>query len=375
MLEYYEPATSERRAQAEVDTAAIESNARLMRRVLGPGCQLIGVAKADAYGHGAVGAVQAMLRGGATCAAVATVGEGRRLRAAGIDAPILVLGPASRRDLHEALALGLQLMVGDAAMIQAVAAAAEATGHQARVHLKIDTGMHRLGLLPHEALPVLRATPGAGVLRWEGIFTHFACADEPTRPETHFQIAAFEEVVGALAAAGYRFPLVHAASSAGALAFPEARYSAARVGIALYGVAPSDEVGLPAGFQPALTFRTSITRVAELPAGSQVSYGGVYRTPGPQRIATIGAGYADGLRRSPPWQQALVGGVRVPIVGRICMDYAMVDVTDLDAQVEDEVVLMGRQGEASISAAEVGQWLGTSAYEVLTTILPGEPRS
>lgn len=212
-------------------------------------------------------------------------------------------------------------------------------------------------------------------IRWSGIYTHFACADEPWRPETERQIVTFDQVVSSLRVAGWSFPLLHAANSAGALAFPHSRYSAVRPGIALYGAAPSDDVRLPAGFAPALALNTRVMRVAGLAVGSQVSYGGIYVTPGPRRIATIAAGYADGVRRAPAWREVLVRGQRAPIVGRISMDYAMVDVTDIcGAAVGDLVTLLGPQEDAEISAEEVAGWLGTSAYEVLTTILPGEPR-
>ncbi|MBC8164005.1 MAG: alanine racemase, partial [Roseiflexaceae bacterium] len=306
--------------------------------------------------------------------AVATIGEGRQLRKAGVAAPVLVLGPPADAELAEALALDLALTVGDLPTIEALAAASRQTGRPARAHLKIDTGMARLGLLPHAALPVLN-TPAARELSWQGIFTHLACADEPWRAETAVQLARFEAVLVHLQAYGFSFPLVHAANTAGALAFPQARYSAVRAGIALYGVAPSAHVSLPAGFKPALAFHSCVLRVADLPAGTPVSYGGTYITPGPRRIATIAVGYADGMRRSPPWRAVLIGGRRTPVVGRICMDYSMVDITEIeDVAVGDEVVLLGSQGDHTISAAVVAGWLDTSVYEVLTAILPGQPR-
>lgn len=362
---------SERRAWAVVDVAAIEGNTRQLCHLIGA-AQVIGVVKADGYGHGAVEGARAMVRGGAAMLAVATVGEGRRLRQAGIAAPLLVLGPANLDQLTEALALDLTLSVGDVATMRALAAAAQSSGRIARAHLEIDTGMHRLGFLPHEVLPLMAHEPSASMLCWEGVFTHFACADEPARPETAAQIATFEGVLAGLDNLGVRFPMIHAANSAGALAFPRAHYDAVRAGIALYGVAPGPDVALPACFQPALSFHTHILRLADLPTGSPVSYGGSYRTPGLRRIATIAAGYADGLRRSPAWREVLINGCRAPIVGRICMDYAMVDVTRVAATVGDEVVLLGPQGDTRISAEEVATWLDTSAYEVLTTILPNE---
>jgi alanine racemase len=234
--------------------------------------------------------------------------------------------------------------------------------------------MHRLGLLPHQVGDFLRAARGLPWLDWQGIYTHFATADEPERPELGMQLACFSQVIQCVRRAGWRFPIVHAANSAAALGCPAARFDMVRAGLALYGLAPS-AAPLPQGFRPALSARTHVARVAELPAGSPISYGGDYRTPGVRRIATIAAGYADGLRRSPPWRTVLIRGRRAPIVGRICMDYAMADVSAIPGvAVGDEVVLLGSQGPEAIGPAEVAHWLGTSAYEVLATIAPGARR-
>lgn len=361
-------ANGKRLAWTEVDLRAIEANTRHFRQIMGPVVQIIGVVKADAYGHGAAKAGQAMLRGGATRLMVATVGEARELRGAGLAAPIFVLGPTGADEAREALSLDLTLAITDYQTLRVVVAAAQATKTLARVHWKIDTGMHRLGLLPNEALAMM-ASVSEAPLQWEGIFTHFACADEPWRPETAAQIARFEALLGALSAAGHHFPIVHAANSAGALAFPHARYDTVRPGIALYGVAPGKDIPLPTGIRPALSFHTHVVRIADLEADTPISYGGSYLTKKPRRIATIAAGYADGLRRSPAWREVIVGGVRAPIVGHICMDYAMVDITGIPGVTYgDEVVLLGAQGDAAISAEEVATWLGTSAYEVLTSL-------
>lgn len=366
-----EPATqpiSLRRVLRRVDAGAISANTRLFRSIVGANCQVMGVVKANAYGHGAVPAAQAMLDGGATQLGVATIGEGLQLRVAGVNVPVLVLGAILGDEIAQALAYDLALAIGDHATLEQVAATARSMGRVARCQLQIDTGMHRLGLLPHEVLPLLDA-PAARTIDWAGIFTHFACADEPWRPETHAQIACFDTLVGALRAAGWRFPVMHAARSAGALAFPTARYDLVRPGIALFGVAPSADLPLPAGFQPALTCSTPIVRIATLPAGSAVSYGGSYVTPGPRRIATLAAGYADGLRRAPAWRAVLIGGQRASIIGRICMDAAMADISAIpDVHVGDEAVLLGNQGAASIRADEAAAWLGISAYEVLTSL-------
>lgn len=364
------PIRSERAAWIEVDVEAIAENTRRLCSIVGSGVRVLGVVKADGYGHGAELAGRAMLCGGAACLGVATVGEGQRLRAAGIAAPIVVLGHTPAEQVGTALSAGLELSVGAIETAQAAACAACDLGRLARLHLKIDTGMHRLGLLPYELSGFFKAAGDMPGLDWQGVYTHFATADEPERPELATQLARFAAALQVGRQAGWHFPIIHAANSAAALWRPTARFDMVRAGVALYGVAPGD-AALPAGFRPALAFRTQIVRVASLPPGSPVSYGGDYVAPGVRRIATIPAGYADGLRRSPPWRAALVGGRRVPIVGRICMDYTMLDVTDVPgAAVADVVTLLGAQGEECITVEEVAGWLGTSAYEVLATILP-----
>jgi alanine racemase len=360
----------DRPAWLDVDVEAIAANTQRLRALVGPEVAVLGVVKADGYGHGAVPAARAMLCGGATSLGVATVGEGQRLRAAGVAAPILVLGYTPAEQVRAALRSDLALSIGALETARAAACAARELGRPAQLHLKIDSGMHRLGVLPHEIGAFLRAARELPGLDWQGIYTHFATADEPARPELSAQLDRFLTVVANARRGGWRFPIVHAANSAAALWRPEARLDMVRAGIALYGVAPGD-APLPAGFRPALAFRTRIVRLVDLPPSSAVSYGGDYVTAGWRRIATIPAGYADGLRRSPPWRAALVNGRRAPIVGRICMDYAMLDVTEIpQASVGDQVALLGADGPETISAEEVAGWLGTSAYEVLAALLP-----
>jgi alanine racemase len=361
---------ADRPAWLEVDVEVIAANTRQLRAIVGPGVAVLGIVKADGYGHGAVLAARAMLRGGATSLGVATVGEGQRLRAAGVAAPILVLGHTPAEQVRAGLCAELTLSVGALETARAIACAARELARPAYVHLKIDSGMHRLGLLPHEVGAFLQAVRELPGLDWQGIYTHFATADEPARPELSAQLDCFLALVEDARHAGWRYPIVHAANSAAALWRPEARLDMVRAGIALYGVAPGD-APLPAGFRPALAFRARIVRLVDLPPGSPISYGGDYVTAGRRRIATISAGYADGLRRSPPWHAALVRGRRAPVAGRICMDYTMLDVTEIPGvSTGDQVTLLGSDGAETITAEEVSGWLGASAYEVLAGLLP-----
>jgi alanine racemase len=210
----------------------------------------------------------------------------------------------------------------------------------------------------------------------EGVFTHFACADSADQTHCRLQLARFRQVLAALNAAGVRPPLVHAGNSAATLALPEAHFGMVRVGIALYGLDPSDEVRLPEGFQPALSFKTHIAQVKDVPAGECISYGCTFITPTAMRIAVIPVGYADGFRRAPTnWGEVLVRGRRAPLVGRVCMDQCMLDVSDIPGVTAgDEVVLIGQQGEETLSASAVAARLGTISYEVVSEILARVPR-
>jgi alanine racemase len=278
--------------------------------------------------------------------------------------------------VREAVVAGITCTIFDDEAAQALANAAAATGLTASVHVKVDTGMARLGLPPGEVaafLGRLRELPG---LRVEGMFTHFATADEEDASFLTVQWSTFNQLVAELERLDLRPEIVHAANSAAALRYPQTRYDLVRVGIALYGLDSSPEAPAPADLRPVMSFHTEIAQVREVPAGTPISYGGTFVTERPSRIATIPVGYADGFRRAPQtWREVLVGGRRAPVVGRVCMDYTMIDVTDVpNVRRGDAVVLIGRQGHDEISAEEVALWLGTSNYEVVAAILPRVPR-
>lgn len=356
-----------------LDLSAIADNVRALRAHAG--VPLMVVLKGDGYGHGAARVARAALAAGAESLAVATLGEGRALRAQGINAPILVLGYTPPWQVADAIRLDLMITLFDDDTAQALSAAAAELGRPARVHIKADTGMARLGLPPAEVGPFLHRLRDRPGIEPVGLYTHFARADEADPTPTTQQLARFQAILTEITSAGLRPPIVHAANSAATLRFPAARFDMVRPGLACYGLAPSLDAPLLPGMRPALSFYSEVAQVRAHPAGTPISYGGVYVTPRPARIATIPVGYADGLRRSPPWREVLIRGRRAPIVGRICMDYIMVDVTGIPGvQRGDAVTIIGRQGDDAIWVDEIAGWLGTISYEVLTGILPRVPR-
>jgi len=360
----------------EIDLEAIAYNVRQIKEIVGPEVEILAVLKADAYGHGAITVARTALNNGASFCGVASLNEAIRLREAGIDAPILVLGYTPAWLAREALRYDVTLTLYDSDLARAFSRAAVDLRRTARVHIKVDTGMGRLGLLPDQVVPFVEEIHDLPGLELEGIFTHFSVADEPDLSYTRWQLDRFREVLRSLEEIGVTFRYVHCANSAAMLRLPETRFNMVRLGLAMYGLQPSPYVPLPSGFRPALTWKTSVAQVKTLPPGSYVSYGNTYRTKGWETIAVIPVGYADGFRRAPTrWQAVLVRGQRAPIVGRVCMDQTMINVTHIpNVRVGDEVVLIGRQGDDEITAEEVAEWLGTINYEVVSEILARVPR-
>jgi alanine racemase len=356
-----------------IDLDALAHNMRRLREIAG--VPVMAVLKADAYGHGAVRVARTALANGAAMLAVATVGEARTLREADITAPVLILGYTPPWQAHEAVALGFAATVFDMDAARALSDAAQALQQQARVHVKVDTGMARLGLAPADVGAFLHELARLPALSVEGLYTHFATADSADETFARLQLERFQAVLAEVGAAGLRPPIIHAANSAALLRLPAARFDMVRPGIACYGLHPAPETPLPADFCPVLSFHTEVAQVRDVPAGTPVSYGGTFVTQRPSRIATIPAGYADGLRRSPPWREVLLHRQRVPVVGRVCMDYVMLDVTGLENVGRgDAVVLIGAQGSDAISTDEVAGWFGTINYEIVSTLLARVPR-
>jgi alanine racemase len=360
----------------EVDLEAVAYNVRQIKHIVGPDVEILAVLKADAYGHGAHTVARTALSNGASFCGVASVNEAVKLRDGGVDAPILVLGYTPAWLAKEALLHDITLTLYDTDVARAFSRAATDLRRTARVHIKVDTGMGRLGLLPDHVITFveeIRDLPGLDI---EGIFTHFSVADDSDLEYTHWQLGRFREVLDRLGQVGVDFRIVHCANSAAILRLPEAHFNMVRLGLAMYGLQPSSHVSLPEGFRPALVWKTTIAQVKTLPLGSYVSYGRTYRTEEEETIAVIPVGYADGFRRAPThWQAVLVRGQRAPIVGRVCMDQTTINVSHIpNVRIGDEVILIGRQGKDQITAEEVADWLGTINYEVVSEILARVPR-
>ena len=354
-------------AWADVDLGVVRHNVEFLCSTAAPAAVWANV-KADGYGHGAVQIANAALRGGATGLCVALVQEGVMLREAGLDCPILVLSEQPPSELVSALHADLDLTVYSHAQLEAIATAG-ARDHP--VHLKIDTGMRRVGAAADETLALAAAISKSTAVRLAGVCTHLAIADQPSDPFTAAQLEMFDDLLTALAVAGHHPPLVHAANSAATLAFPESRFNMVRAGIAVYGVSPSAALDRQAhGLRPALSLRARVSYVKQVRAGDRISYGLHHRFDGNTKVATLPLGYGDGVPRRlfAVGGAVLIGGRRRPIVGVVTMDQLMVDCDADEVSVGDEAVLIGSQGDESISAIEWGDQLGTISYEVLCGI-------
>lgn len=296
------------------------------------------------------------------------------LRQAGITLPMLVLGYSAPERVGEAIANRISLAVHHPGIAQDFAGQARALGQPLHVHAKFDTGMGRLGVFPEDGLEFIRQIRATPDLILEGVFTHLASADEPARDTTDWQIGRFSKLVEALEANELRPPLVHAANSAASLYFPGAHFDMVRAGIAIYGLHPSAEAPLPQEFRPALSWKARLASVKDLPARHGIGYNHRYVTAKTERIGVMPVGYADGLRRR-LGNFVLVGGKRVAVVGGVCMDQCMLQLDGVpEASIGDEIVLIGRQGDAAITAEEIGQAWGTVNYDVVCGLAARVPR-
>lgn len=353
---------------ADISLTAIANNVGLLADLVHP-AQLCAVVKADAYGHGAIPVARTAVESGASTLAVALVDEGRQLREAGIDAPILILSEPRPFEFAEVVELQLIPTVYQGEGLAAAAAAA--AQQQLPVHLKVDTGMTRVGAPPAEVMMLADAIAERDTLELAGVWTHCAVADEPENPFTAYQIEQFNHLLSRLRLAGHHDFSRHLANSAVAMAHPEGRFDLVRCGIAIYGIPPSPAMADCQPLQPAMTLRTEVSMVKTIAAGTPVSYGHRYTAPADTQLATIPIGYADGWTRrlGVCGGEVLIGGRRCPIAGVVTMDQTMVDCgLDHPVATGDEVILLGRQGNEEITASDIAERLDTVAYEIVCNL-------
>lgn len=353
----------------EVDLDRFATNLRALQALVGDRTRVLLVAKADAYGHGAVEMAHAAEAEGVSYLGVATLHEGLQLRISGCRLPIVALSPLLPSEIDEALAHDIDPTVADLDFARELSAAAVRAGRSARFHVEIDTGMGRIGVREEEAEEFLSRIGELPKLRLASLYTHFPDADADDVSMAQAQADQFRSVIARLAARGIRAPLVHAANSAGTVNLDGAHLDCVRLGLIAYGVHPPHDRARPQ-IAPVMSLRSRIVQVRELPMGTAVSYSRTFVTKRPTRMAIVPVGYGHGYS----WLlsnrgQMLVGGRRVPILGRVTMDLTMVDVTDVpQAAVGAEVVLFGEQGGARITVEEVAAWSETLPYEVMCTI-------
>jgi len=352
----------------EVNLDAIAQNVRNIKKLIGEKTELMAVVKGNAYGHDVLEVVPVVLNNGATRLAVARLEEGIFLRKAGITVPILVLGLTLKQQAELLVSYSITPTVSEYEMIEELSKFAVKEERTAKVHLKVDTGMGRIGILPDHILDLVKKIKALKNIEIEGIFTHFSVADEKDKTYTEMQFKKFMDVLTVLENEGIRIPVKHVGNSAALLDLPHMCLDLVRPGISIYGLYPSREVQKTIKLIPAHTFKTRIAFLKELSAGQSISYGRTYTTN--QRrtvVASLPAGYADGYNRLLSNQgQTLVRGRRVSVIGRVCMDQTMIDVTNLpQVEVGDEVVLWGKQGQEEITVEEIAEKIGTINYEIV----------
>jgi alanine racemase len=361
---------------ATVNLAALAHNLSRIKQYLSPGCEVMAIVKANAYGHGAAETAHALVSQGISRFAVASLDEGIALRQVGLSASIVVLGALFEEQVSDLVAHRLTPVVSDGRILPALAKAAQSHPARYPIHLKAETGMGRLGLSPEELLVLLDNPLLQRPLQVEGLMTHLADADGKDSTFTERQLGVFCPVLEQIRKRGLTLPLVHTANSAAIVRFPDAHFSLVRPGIMLYGYHTLPATVPAPDLRPVLSLRTRVVQLRTIPPGGTVSYNGTFVATRPTRIAVLPIGYADGYSRQLSHRgSVLIQGRRAPIVGLVCMDMIMVDVTDLaPVQVGETVTLIGQQGGESIWADEVAGWIGTIPYEVLCGIGARVPR-
>jgi alanine racemase len=353
-----------------IDHNALRWNLRQIRAKVGAHVKILAMIKANGYGHGAAAIAQTLVNAGSDAFGVATLEEGIELRQSGIQTPIIVLAGVYLEQLEQFFSHRLTPVIHETASLKEFDAAVAKQGATLVVHLKLDTGMGRLGLLAAESAEWIPELKNLRALKIEGVFSHFSQAESVDGAYTRKQLEIFTNLLERLRSAGIAVPLAHVANSAATITLPAAYFEMVRPGIMLYGVYPSPAMVAQIDLKPVLVWKTAILQLRKVPAGTAISYGQTFVTKRKSLIAALPVGYADGYARLLSNRgQALVRGERAPVVGRVCMDLTMLDVTDIrNVQQGDEVVLLGRQGDAEISADEMAAWAGTISYEILTSI-------
>ena len=363
---------AQRSTKAVVDLRAIGNNIAKIRKRIGKKKDIMAVVKANGYGHGAVEVSLSALENGANCLGVALPEEGEQLRKAGIVAPITVLGLIQPEEAYKVVDLDLEQAVCSLEVAEALDQVASNAGVQINVHIKVDTGMGRVGVQPEDALAFVRRMGRFKSLKMKGIFTHFSCADELDKTFARKQIEIFDSLVREMEASKVKIPKKHVANSAAILDLPESYYDLVRPGIMIYGLYPSNEVSQSIELQPAMTFMTRVIFVKWVPPGCPISYGRTFTTQRQTMVATLPVGYADGYSRLLSSRgEVLIKGHQVPLMGRVCMDMCMVDVSEVEnVHPGDEVILFGK----GLPVDEIAMKIGTINYEVVCAVGKRVPR-
>lgn len=366
-----------RLTRAEIDLGAVAHNVREVRRKVGREVKIWGVVKADGYGHGAIPASRAILQAGVDGLGVAGLDEARELRETGLEVPILIFGPSLPEEAEEIVRHNLTATVCTEELVSSLARLKRKKSKRIKTHIEVDTGMGRGGVYFKEAVGFIRKVAGEKGLEIEGLYTHFPSAEEEDKAFSRAQIERFRQVIAHLKREGINIPLLHAANSAAILNLPESYFSLVRPGLFLYGLYPSLKMKGKLNLRPALSLKTRIVYLKKTPPGSPISYGRTFITKRETVIATLPVGYGHGYSRFLSNKgEVLVRGNRAPVRGRICMDRTMIEVGHIPGvEVGEEVVLIGKQGEESISVEDIAERIGTVPHEIVSRLGKRVPRA
>ncbi|HPB31252.1 MAG TPA: alanine racemase [Candidatus Sumerlaeota bacterium] len=367
--------SNQRPTIASISLAAVRHNIQAIAKAVGPAA-VMAVVKADAYGHGMIPVARAALSAGAAWLGVATVDEALALRDEGFTCPILLLGPSFPDDAPHLASRDISVAVGSLDVARSLSAAAEKAGRTARLHIKADTGMGRFGFWWEDLITMLPMLAALPAVRLEGCFTHFAASDAADETYTKLQLSRFRLLVSAAVEKGIHFDLIHSANSGAILQHPQTWYDLVRAGVMMYGMMPDPETRPSISLEPVMTLATRLIEVRQHPPGRCLSYGCTFRTDRPSVIGIIPIGYGDGYsRRMSNRGAVIIRGRRAPVVGRVCMDQVLVDLTDIPgACVGDPVLLWGKRGQDCLPVEEVARWMETITYEVTCALGRRVPR-